>query len=540
MSLFIKTHKNARNFSGSPGLSLLTIYNVISIILILSFSVQLVSLYIVDIDDYLAVFNLQSNNYNLFTLICIVAVLIIPLIFYITSLIFIFSINKSFHSIYLFRKGSVIYSIFALFCAILYVVFLTSHFFNSSTEYRGSIYFFLTTTICVLEFITYILYSVFGFSYNSFIKRVSLGITESNNDVDIFQPKPKNENYKPLNMWDESDKKKAKDFTPQNVFDQNNNQKSIPKEFDMWNESEPSPSPVEEVPFIKTAPVSISNDNINIQDNSIKTEPAVIKPNPVFNNANSTEPKHNKFEDWNDEVKSRLEHFDEDYSKTQKQVNAPVLNVSDSTADEKFAIPPVFTGDNDSLEDLHFQPETSYQPINYDNTEKPNVTPDVQVGAEFIPNNTSPKRSTNVPQNENFPSIELWDEPIMPKGRKRATAPQVIIDHSSKTITPNNTPTSAQPKKDNIDGNVYINTLWEAPIMNYGSSRIPRNPYAENPYVENQQSKADKKAKKKDKKNKQKSAYYQQPAPQPIICPNCRSVCSSDVYFCVKCGTILK
>lgn len=75
--------------------------------------------------------------------------------------------------------------------------------------------------------------------------------------------------------------------------------------------------------------------------------------------------------------------------------------------------------------------------------------------------------------------------------------------------------------------------------MNYGSSRPIKNSYSENPYVN--PIKKDKKVKKskKDKKNRN-NIDNQQYQIQPIICPNCRSVCSSDVYFCVKCGTILK
>ena len=344
MSLFIKTHKNARNFSGSPGLPLLTIYNVISIILILCFAIQLVSLYISYNNEYLKIFNLQSYGYPLMTFIYVLAILIVPLIFAVSSLIFIYSINKSFKSIYLYRKGSVFYSVFALICAVLYIVFITMHFFHSTTEYRGSIYFFLTTAICIIEFITYILYTVFGFSYNSFIKTISFGITESNNESSIFEAKPKNENYNPLNMWDESDKKKAKNFTPQNVFDQNNNQNSIPREFDMWNESESTQSMPPQEPIHRPETV---NNNFNVHNNFTKTEPTVINPNPVFKNANSTEPKHNRFEDWNDKIKSNLEHFDDDYSRTQK-TNRPVVNTYNNVPSEKFTIPPVFTSKEES------------------------------------------------------------------------------------------------------------------------------------------------------------------------------------------------
>ena len=560
MSLFIKTHKHARDFSPSPGLPLLSIYNVISILLILGFIVNLVSLYIIKFDEFLNIFNLQSNGIALAILFFIISLLIIPACFAITSLVFIHSIKKSFKSIYLFKGGSVAYSIFSLVCAGLTVGFLTFHFFNSTVEYRGTVYFFLTTTICVIEFITYILYTVFGFSYNSYIKRISMGITESKNEVQIFEPTPTNDNYKPLNMWDDSDKKKTKQFTPQNVFNQTNNETSISSEFDMWNENEKNKNKTEVIsqePVVKHEPVynpvthfprpsfnSVppKNDNFIPQNKTVE-----IKINPVFNKADLTEPKHNKFEDWNNEVKTKLENFDTNYTSTQKSPKSnPTVNIpgTNKTAPQNFTVLPVFTNEDESIDKLHKQNQPVYQPINIDPNYSPqnlNIAHDTNASTEFNPTNNSHRDNNVSPNfsNESFASVDLWDEPIMPKGRKKSNTPQVIIDHTS-----NINHSTTTPKKGDIDGNIYINTLLEAPIMNYGSNRIPINHYAENPYNEdfyaNPTIKSKKaKKKKKDKKNKNFESY-QQPSSHPIICPNCKSVCSSDVYFCVKCGTILK
>ena len=151
------------------------------------------------------------------------------------------SFKKSLSSVYLQRKGSVMFGVMSLILAVVSVVFYTGMMiipFSGFEEYliMSSQGINIPTLVQGLLITSiFVLYAILGFSYNSYIKKLASSIETGNS----AQPEPSNisveepeENNFPLTLWEDSETvfntaqqapvTHPVEFTPQSVFGDNN------------------------------------------------------------------------------------------------------------------------------------------------------------------------------------------------------------------------------------------------------------------------------------------------------------------------------
>lgn len=166
---------------------------------------------------------------------------IIFLIYFIGMLRMTLSFRKSLSTVYLQRKGSVMFGVMSLILAVVSIICFT----GATTIYLiGIDEFFVSLsqeinipTLVQGFFVTliFVLYAILGFMYNSYIKKLVSSI-ETGRSV---QPEPSNisveepnENSFPLTLWEDSETvfntaqqapvTHPVEFTPQSVFGDNN------------------------------------------------------------------------------------------------------------------------------------------------------------------------------------------------------------------------------------------------------------------------------------------------------------------------------
>ncbi len=174
---------------------------------------------------------------------------LISLFFFISMLVLLNSIKKSTSTIYLYKKGSVVLGIFSIICMLCCIIeffFLDSLLNNilSNMRHLATIYPFHYTEIQIdpllrdfsytinyanfaVGIVIYILLAIFAFSYNRYIKNLSVFINANYQNVqNTSEP---NTEYSPANMWKPTEPKASpENFTPQHVFGNNPNNQQIP------------------------------------------------------------------------------------------------------------------------------------------------------------------------------------------------------------------------------------------------------------------------------------------------------------------------